>query len=116
MHFRRKWLSGKGVITAGQLVSCSNGRAVKVAGLVITRQRPKTAKGFVFLSLEDETGVSNVVVRPPMFQERRAVWTTEPALIVSGVIQKQDGVIHVRAQDAEAFEVGSAVPDSYDFH
>jgi error-prone DNA polymerase len=70
----------------------------------------------VFQSLEDETGVSNVVVRPAIFQQRRPLWTTEPALIVSGVIQKQDGVIHVRARDAEAFDVGSAVPDSYDFH
>jgi error-prone DNA polymerase len=88
---------------------------VKVAGLVITRQRPMTAKGFVFLSLEDETGVSNIVVRPPMFQQYRALLTIEPALLVSGVIQKQDGVIHVRAHGAEPLELHSAAPQSHDF-
>jgi error-prone DNA polymerase len=115
MHYQRPSLSKRGVAAAGQLASLPDGCWVKVAGLVITRQRPMTAKGFVFLSLEDETGVSNIVVRPPMFQQYRALLTIEPALLVSGVIQKQDGVIHVRAHGAEPLELHSAAPQSHDF-
>ena len=116
MHYQRPWLGKQGVIPATELAACSNGRRVKVAGMVIARQRPATAKGFVFLSLEDETGVSNIVVRPPIFQQHRVLWTSEPILLVSGVVQKQDGVIHVRARTARALEIGSATPDSRDFH
>ena len=116
MHYQRLLLRKQGVAAAEQLASYPNGCRVKVAGLVITRQRPMTAKGFVFLSLEDETGVSNVVVRPPMFNQCRALLTSEPALLVSGIIQKQDGVIHIRAQGAEPLALHSATPGSHDFH
>jgi error-prone DNA polymerase len=60
----------------------NHGQWVRVAGAVIARQRPSTAKGFVFLSLEDETGISNIVVRPPMFQKFRLLWTSEPFILV----------------------------------
>ena len=60
--------------------------------------------------------MSNIVVRPPIFQQYRVLWTSEPILLVSGVIQKQDGVIHVRARTARPLEIGSTTPDSRDFH
>lgn len=116
MHYQREHLQQMGVTAAAQLPELRNGHPVKIAGMVITRQRPMTAKGFVFLTLEDETGVSNVVIRPPMFQQRRELWVSEPALIVHGIIQKQDGVIHIRADDAQILKMASVGPASHDFH
>jgi error-prone DNA polymerase len=116
LHYQRTQLNALGVVAAARLHALDNGRPVRVAGMVITRQRPMTAKGFVFLSLEDETGVSNVVVRPPMFQKHRSLWTSEPALLIDGIIQKQDGVIHVRAEDALPLEMDNIAPASHDFH
>jgi len=116
MHYQRSWLREQGICSAADLENCVNGRSVQVAGVIITRQRPMTAKGFVFLSLEDETGVSNVVVRPQMFQETRALWTTEPALVVYGRVQKQDGVIHVRAENGRPLDMSATAPGSHDFH
>jgi error-prone DNA polymerase len=71
---------------------------VKVAGLVIVRQRPGTAKGFCFLTLEDETGICNAVVVPDMFQKHRALIHTAALLLVEGPLQVVDDVIHVRAR------------------
>ncbi|MDA0204808.1 MAG: error-prone DNA polymerase [Acidobacteria bacterium] len=116
LYYQRAQLNELGVVAAARLHALDNGRPVRVAGMVITRQRPMTAKGFVFLSLEDETGVSNVVVRPPMFQKHRSLWTSEPALLIDGVIQKQDGVIHIRAEDAMPLEMHNIAPASHDFH
>ena len=116
LHYQRAQLNELGVVSATRLHALDNGRPVRVAGMVITRQRPMTAKGFVFLSLEDETGVSNVVVRPPMFQKHRSLWTSEPALLIEGVVQKQDGVVHIRAEDAMPLEMDSFTPASHDFH
>ena len=75
-----------------------NGSWAKVAGLVIVRQRPGTAKGFCFLTLEDETGIGNAVVTPDMFQRHRAVIHTASLLLVEGPLQIVDDVIHVRAR------------------
>ena len=75
-----------------------NGARVRVAGSVIVRQRPGTAKGFVFLSLEDETGIANVIVTPGLFMRQRWVLVAEPFLLVEGILQMQDGVVSVRAQ------------------
>jgi error-prone DNA polymerase len=69
-----------------------------VAGSVITRQRPGTAKGFCFVTLEDETGHVNVIVRPALFESRRLVINLEPALLITGRLQHKSGVIHVMAQ------------------
>ncbi|MCH6256100.1 error-prone DNA polymerase [Puniceicoccaceae bacterium K14] len=94
-----------------------NGARVKVAGQVICRQRPGTAKGFVFISLEDETGISNSIVLPKLFERMRLVITQEPYLIISGKLQNQKGVIHVKADKIEAIEVkGRPASASYDFH
>ena len=116
MHYLREPLDVLGVLPAAKLEAHPNGRWVKVAGAVITRQRPGTAKGFVFLTLEDETGVSNVVVTPDKFQDNRILVTSEPFLLVEGVLQKQDGVIHVRAKHIKRLGDISLEIASHDFH
>ncbi len=72
--------------------------------MVITRQRPGTAKGFVFLTLEDETGIANIIVRPDLFARDRLVIVEEPFLIVDGVLQSQDGVTSVRAEQVQGMK------------
>ena len=116
MHYLREPLHALGVLPAVQLEHHPNGRWVRVAGAVITRQRPGTAKGFVFLTLEDETGVSNVVVTPDKFQDNRVLVTSEPFLLVEGVLQKQDGVIHVRARVIKPLKHVTLEMASHDFH
>ena len=115
LHYLRPALREQGVLSATELTGYNHGQWVQVAGAVIARQRPSTAKGFVFLSLEDETGISNIVVRPPMFQKFRMLWTSEPFILVAGVVQRQDGVIHVKAQHIEPLQAGEG-PGSHDFH
>ncbi|MBM3864294.1 MAG: DNA polymerase III subunit alpha [Verrucomicrobia bacterium] len=78
-----------------------DGETVRIAGPVICRQRPGTAKGFLFLSLEDETGIANAVVHPDLFAARRLVITQEPALRITGRLEQRAGVIHVRAEQIE---------------
>jgi error-prone DNA polymerase len=107
----------KGIWRAADLPQAPNGSRVKVAGNVICRQRPGTAKGFVFVSLEDETGISNAVVKPDLFEAQRLLITEEPYLIIEGQIQHVDGVIHIKALKIERLnpEIEAASP-SYDFH
>jgi error-prone DNA polymerase len=93
-----------------------NGTRLRIAGLAICRQRPGTAKGFVFISLEDETGISNAIVSPQLFEKNRLVITQETFLLIEGVLQLHSGVIHVRAEQIErlnALELETA--DSHDF-
>jgi error-prone DNA polymerase len=98
------------------LPQAANGTWLRVAGLAICRQRPGTAKGFVFLSLEDETGVSNVIVTPNMFERYRLVITQESFLLVEGILQSRQGVIHVRARNIERLPTFSLeTPNSHDF-
>jgi error-prone DNA polymerase len=87
-----------------------------VAGVVIVRQRPSTAKGMVFLSLEDETGVSNIIVWPDLFEQQRLLWTTAPFVLIGGIVQKQDNVIHVKAESVQALGGPRHGPESHDFH
>jgi error-prone DNA polymerase len=117
MALRREELATRGVMRACDLRSARHGRRVRVAGMVITRQRPGTAKGFVFLTLEDETGVANIIVRPDLFARDRLVITEEPFLVVDGVLQHQDGVISVRAEQARGIRStgGAAGVDDIDF-
>jgi error-prone DNA polymerase len=115
MALRRARLARAGVVRAGDLRRRGDGDVVRVAGSVIVRQRPGTAKGFVFLSLEDETGIANVIVTPGLFGRHRLVLVTAPMLLVEGILQSQDGVLSVRAQRVEAIPVrGHAIP-SHDF-
>jgi error-prone DNA polymerase len=83
--------------------------------MVITRQRPGTAKGFVFLTLEDETGISNVIIRPDLYDRQRLAVVREPFLIIEGVVQHQDGVLSVRAERVQGLEGGASV-DAHDFY
>ncbi len=115
MALRRSDLSLRGVMRASDLPAARNGRRVRVAGMVITRQRPGTAKGFVFLTLEDETGISNIIIRPDLFDRERMVVVRQPFLIVDGVLQHQDGVLSVRAERVEGIE-GDASIDAHDFY
>jgi error-prone DNA polymerase len=115
MALRRAALRRRGVLSARELAGMEDGARVQVAGSVIVRQRPGTAKGFVFLSLEDETGIANVIVTPPIFARHRLALIAEPYLLVDGIAQRQDGVISVRAIRARGFPaLGHHVP-SHDF-
>ncbi len=96
--FYRTMLTRRGVITAEQLMGVPDGRKVSVAGLVLIRQRPGTAKGVVFVTLEDETGVANAVVWKDRFEADRSVVMTASFLVVHGRVQKAEGVIHVVAE------------------
>ena len=102
---------------ASDLAVARDGERVTIAGSVICRQRPGTAKGFMFISLEDETGIANVIVVPQLFEARRLVITQEPALRITGQLQNQHGVIHVKADQIEAL-TAAALPAqaSHDFH
>src|SRR5688572_17025793 len=93
-----------------------NGSFVRVAGWVIVRQRPGTAKGFMFLTLEDETGVSNIIVTPQLFDRYRIELVDHPFLLIEGALQNQDNVISVKASHVQplSFKVAAAV--SHDFH
>jgi len=96
--FFRSMLDGLGVIPAARLARMKDGRRVSVAGLVLIRQRPGTAKGVVFMTLEDETGVANAVVWKDCFEAHRNLVMTASFLVVHGRLQVADGVIHVVAE------------------
>jgi error-prone DNA polymerase len=115
MALRRDEMAVRGVLRAIDLPHARDGRRVRVAGMVITRQRPGTAKGFVFLTLEDETGISNVIVRPDLFDRERLTVIRQPFLIVDGVLQHQEGVLSVRAERLEGMPGGASV-DAHDFY
>lgn len=83
---------------------------------MIARQRPGTAKGFVFLSLEDETGVANAIVNPDLFQKHRLLFSTEQFLMIEGILQNQDNVISVKAQRVAPLSITRAQTESHDFH
>lgn len=90
---------------------------MRIGGTVICRQRPGTAKGFMFLSLEDESGVANAVVRPALFEKERLTITQFPALIVEGLLQSHEGVIHVKAETIRPLrDAELPAQSSHDFH
>ena len=98
-----------------KLDTLADGESVRVAGAVIVRQRPGTAKGFVFLTMEDETGMMQTIIRPDLFREHRAFIVSTPVLMVEGTLQKQDGTISVRARRFAAVNADASVT-SHDFH
>ena len=116
MAYRRSWLNALGIRRAIELRDLPTGKRIRIGGCVITRQRPGTAKGFVFLSLEDETGVANAIVRPDLFHENRLLLTSERFLAVEGILQNQDNVISVRAERVQPLFVTNAKTSSHDFH
>ena len=116
MALVRASLAARGVARAIDLPRGRAGRRVRVAGAVITRQRPGTAKGFVFLSLEDETGIANIIVTPDTFGANKRSIVDEPYLIVEGPLQNQDGSISVKADRVEALRAETPTVESRDFH
>ena len=115
MAYRRAEMNARGVTRAIDLAKTPNGRLVRIAGSVIVRQRPGTAKGFVFLSMEDETGMMNAIVAPPTYDLYKVVLLSEPFLVIFGVLQNLDGVISVKAARIEGLYAGAAA-ESHDFH
>ena len=117
MHYRRAELRGEGVFTAEELRSRRNSEFVRAAGCVIARQRPGTAKGFIFISMEDETGIANVIVTPDVYEHNRLIVTRSKFLVVEGLLQNQDGVIHVKASHLAPHLVHRSLDvRSHDFH
>jgi error-prone DNA polymerase len=116
MAYCRKELHPLGILRASDLAVIPNGQWVRVAGCVIARQRPGTAKGFVFLSLEDETGIANIIVTPDVLEQNRATIIQGKFLLFEGPLQNVDNVIHVKAARVEELTVLHAAPPSRDFH
>jgi error-prone DNA polymerase len=116
MAYHRIALRAEGVHAATELLRCTNSLEVRVAGCVIARQRPGTAKGFVFLSLEDETGIANIILTPDVFERDRLLVTRHRFLLIGGRVQNNDGVVHVKAHRIEPLEVTRASTSSHDFH
>jgi len=116
MTFHRVRLERSGVVRATDLQGMRDGGPVRVAGAVVVRQRPGTAKGFVFLNLEDETGLVNVVVPPSLFHRYRLTLVAEPFLVITGVLEHREGVISVRAGRIEPLRHRLQQVPSHDFH
>jgi error-prone DNA polymerase len=115
-HLRGRLRAAR-VLASSELRDVPNGSCVRVAGHVIVRQRPGTAKGMLFLTLEDETGTCNVAVRPEVFRRHRRLLHTARLLQVEGPLQGVDGVVHVLGRSFEEVTVfGGAPPPSHDFH
>jgi error-prone DNA polymerase len=113
MSLYRTGLAARGVRRAADLSRLGDGQRVTVAGAVICRQRPGTASGFLFLTLEDETGLVNIIVRPDLFQARHGVIVENGVLEIDGVMQAEEGLT-VRALEVRA--LGAAITASRDFH
>jgi error-prone DNA polymerase len=125
MAYRRADLQRARVLSAKELEQVPNGTYVCTAGCVIARQRPGTAKGFVFLSLEDETGISNAIITPDVMEQNRILIQSEKFLLLEGLLQNQEGVISVKvdrlapmreAYAVETVDVTDADVRSHDFH
>jgi error-prone DNA polymerase len=116
MQYCRERLDKIGVKRACDLASLRDGQYTRVAGCVIARQRPGTAKGFVFLSLEDETGIANVIFTPNLYEENRLVINREKFLRIEGILQNQDGVVSIKAARVQPVAVTAAPTESHDYH
>jgi len=116
MTYLRGDLSARGILSADDLTRARHQSWVKTAGVVIVRQRPGTAKGFLFITLEDETGIANLIVTPDLFQKNRLLLRSAGILLAEGVLQTVDGVTAIRARRFEEIKLPGAVPPSHDFH
>ncbi len=116
MALRRREMALRGVLRASDLPRERDGRRVRIAGAVITRQRPGTAKGFVFLTMEDETGIANVIIRPDLFARERMTIIQERFLLVEGRLQNQEGITSVRAERLEPLGGARIDVESHDFY
>ena len=125
MAYRRNELRRARELSAQELTQVAQGRRVRTAGCVIARQRPGTAKGFVFLSLEDETGISNAILSPDVMEQHRVVILAEKFLLLEGILQNQEGVVLVRVERVaplrevyapDSIDITDAEVRSHDFH
>jgi len=116
MAYHRARMNAMGIRKASELGHMPNGQHLRIGGCVIARQRPGTAKGFVFLSLEDETGVANAIINPDLFQRNRLLVGSEQFLMVEGILQNQDNVISVKAERVLPLDITRAKTTSHDFY
>jgi len=116
MAYHRTSLRADGIRSAAELEHGLNHQPISIAGCVIARQRPGTAKGFVFLSLEDETGIANVIIAPDVFEANRLVVTRSRILRIDGQLQLQEGVVHVKAKQIIPLDISQADVRSHDFY
>jgi error-prone DNA polymerase len=116
LHYRRKELQAMKVLTSSELRNYKHGEYVRSAGCVIARQRPGTAKGFIFISMEDETGIANVIITPDLYERERVVVTRSKFVLVEGALQNQDGVIHIKAKHIQPLAFSNLEVRSHDFH
>jgi len=114
--YRRNEMNRMGIRRACDLSQIPNGRRVRIGGCVIARQRPGTARGFVFLSLEDETDIANAIITPDLLQKNRVLVISERFLLVEGTLQNLDNVISVKADRVLPLSITSAETSSHDFH
>jgi error-prone DNA polymerase len=116
MKYRRAEMQRMGIYRASDLPRIPNGRRLRIGGCVIARQRPGTAKGMMFMSIEDETGIANAIVAPDLLQKNRVLLISERFLMIEGILQNQDNVIHIRAKKVSPLRVTEAETTSHDFH
>jgi error-prone DNA polymerase len=113
---RRKQLRRDKILSATELRSARDGSFVRIAGCVIARQRPGTAMGFIFLSMEDETGIANVIVPPHLYEKHRLTVTRSKFILAEGPLQNQESVIHVKAVRLTTLSEDMLEIRSHDFH
>ena len=116
MAYHREDMNRLGVIPAAHLKLRQDGVYASIAGVVIARQRPGSAEGFIFISMEDETGVSNAIINPQLYERNRIAVTGGKFLRVDGTLQNQDGVINVRASAVHLLFLSDVDIRSHDFH
>jgi error-prone DNA polymerase len=116
MSFYREELRASGVLANDTVKRQRNGALMEAAGSVITRQRPATAKGFVFLSVEDETGIVNVIVNPDLFARQKEACVAAPYVRIRGVVQNTWNVVSLKAVDVQPVAFGAQSVPSHNFH
>ena len=116
MLYRREEMNRMRVVRAIDLCRLKHGQFTRIAGCVIARQRPGTANGFIFLSLEDETGISNAIIMPDLYDQNRLLVIHERFLLIEGILQNVENVISVKALRVSRLEITDAVTRSHDFH
>ena len=116
MQYCRAEMKRIGIYRASDLAHLPNGQRLRIGGCVIARQRPGTAKGMMFMSLEDETGIANAIFTPDLLQKNRVLLISERFLMIEGILQNQDNVIHIRAEKVSPLRVTQAETVSHDFH
>jgi error-prone DNA polymerase len=116
MAYKRAELRRERILSSAELAQATNGSYVRTAGCVIARQRPGTASGFIFLSLEDESGIANIIIHPELYERQRLLVMGGKFLLVEGRLQNEDRVVHVRAEHVAPLSMARIETRSHDFH